>query len=140
MVCLNLPLDIRYKPENMYLVGIIPDAWQCGIKYSKTTCYPNGWLTHSAIALIVCDLPAACHIASMAGVSSHFYCSACNCYHRSTCGRVDFKKWEPHDREKLREYLEQWRDTATSSEHEKLFKAHGMHYSELWHLPYWDPS
>ncbi|KAG2076367.1 hypothetical protein BDR04DRAFT_1114419 [Suillus decipiens] len=83
--------------ENMYLMGIIPgpkqpslenlnhyiqplmndlvDAWQHGIKYSKTTCYPDGWLTHSTIALIVCDLPAACHIASMAGVSSHFYCS-----------------------------------------------------------------
>lgn len=26
-----------------------------------------------------------------------------------------------------------------SSEHEKLFKAHGVHYSELWHLSYWDP-
>ena len=22
--CLNLPLDIRYKPENMYLAGVIP--------------------------------------------------------------------------------------------------------------------
>ncbi|KAG2069420.1 hypothetical protein BDR04DRAFT_1128846 [Suillus decipiens] len=123
MACLNSPLDIRYKPENMYLMGIIPDAWQCGIKYSKTTCCPNGQLTHSAIALIVCDLPAAHHIASMAGVSSHFYCSACNCYHRSTCGRVDFEK-----------------DAATSSKCEKLFKAHGVHYSKLWHLPYWDPS
>ncbi|KAG2067678.1 hypothetical protein BDR04DRAFT_1026695, partial [Suillus decipiens] len=62
---------------------------------------PDGRLTHSAIALVVCNLPAAYHIASMAGVSSHFYCSVCNCYHRSTCGRVDFEKWEPHDREKL---------------------------------------
>jgi hypothetical protein len=24
LACLNLPLDIRYKPENMYLAGIIP--------------------------------------------------------------------------------------------------------------------
>ncbi|KAG2079157.1 hypothetical protein BDR04DRAFT_943455, partial [Suillus decipiens] len=97
-------------------------------------------LTHSAITAVVCDLPTARHIASMAGVGSHFYCSACNCYHKSTCGRVNFKKWEPQDREKLREYAEQWRDAATSSERERLFKAHGVCYSELWHLLYWDPS
>ncbi|KAG1850991.1 hypothetical protein C8R48DRAFT_612869 [Suillus tomentosus] len=76
----------------------------------------------------------------MAGVGSHFYCSACNCYHKSTCGRVDFEKWEPRNKVTLREYAEQWRDAATSSERERLFKAHGVRYSELWRLPYWDPS
>jgi hypothetical protein len=71
MACLNLPLDIKYKPENMYLAGIIPglkqpslenlnhyihllindlvDAWQRGIKFSNTACYPHGWLTRSAL-------------------------------------------------------------------------------------------
>ncbi|KIK31569.1 hypothetical protein CY34DRAFT_62627, partial [Suillus luteus UH-Slu-Lm8-n1] len=150
------------KPENMYLAGVIPgpkqpslenlnhyirpliddlvDAWQRGIKFSKTACYPHGRLTRSAIAPVVCDLPAARHIASMAGVGSHFYCSVCDCYHKSTCGRVDFEKWKPRDRATLREYAEQWRDAATSSERERLFKAHGVRYSELWRLPYWDPS
>jgi len=107
MACLNLRLDIRYKLENMYLAGIISglkqpsleslnhyihplindlvDAWQRGIKFSNTACYPHGRLTHSAVTAVVCDLPAARHIASMAGVGSHFYCSACNCYHKSTC-------------------------------------------------------
>ncbi|KIK17455.1 hypothetical protein PISMIDRAFT_15089 [Pisolithus microcarpus 441] len=28
MACLNLPLDVRYKPENMYLAGIIPGPKQ----------------------------------------------------------------------------------------------------------------
>ena len=28
MACLNLPSDIRYKPENMYLAGIIPGPKQ----------------------------------------------------------------------------------------------------------------
>jgi len=31
-------------------------------------------------------------------------------------------------------------NTATSSEHERLFKAHSVHYSELWCLLYCDPS
>lgn len=128
-VCLNLPLDIRYKPENMYLAGIIPgpkqpslknlnhyiwpliddliDAWECGIKFSKTAYYPTSQLTHSAVPLIVCDLPAACHLSSLAGVSSHFYCSACKCYHKSTYGRVDYENWEPHDSNELQRYAEQ---------------------------------
>jgi hypothetical protein len=162
MACLNLPLDIRYKPENMYLAGIIPgpkqpslehlnhyirplindmvDSWERGIKFSKTACFPTGRLARSAIALAVCDLPAARHLASLAGTGSHFYCSACNCYHKTTYGRVDFDSWKPRDKDELRKFAEQWRDAATTSEREKLFKAHGVRYSELWRLPYWDPS
>lgn len=162
MACLNLPSEIRYKPENMYIAGIIPgpkqpsleklnhyirplvddmvDAWERGIKFSKTARYATGRLTRSAIALAVCDLPAARHLASLAGIGSHFYCSACKCYHKTTYGRVDFETWEPRDKETLREFAERWRDAETSFERERLFKSHGVRYSEMWRLPYWDPS
>ncbi|KAG2738847.1 hypothetical protein P692DRAFT_20638351, partial [Suillus brevipes Sb2] len=151
-----------YKPENLYLAGIIPgpkqpslehlnhyirpliddmvDSWERGLKLSKTACYPTGRLTRSAIALAVCDLPAARHLASLAGTGSHYYCSACNCYHKTTYGRVDFERWEPRDKDRLREFAEQWRDATTTSERARLFKDHGVRYSELWRLPYWDPS
>ena len=81
MACLNLPLDVRYKPENMYLAGIIPGpkqpslenlnhyirplvqelvaSWERGVWYSKTANFPQGHLTRSTVALVVCDLPAA---------------------------------------------------------------------------------
>ncbi|KAG2335990.1 hypothetical protein BDR05DRAFT_897382 [Suillus weaverae] len=162
MACLNLPSDIRYKPENMYLAGIIPcpkqpslehlnhyiqplindmvDSWECSIKFSNTACFPTGRLTCSAIALAVCDLPAARHLASLTGTGSHFYCSTCNCYHKTMYSRVDFDSWEPHDKDELWKFAEQWRDAATTSEQEKLFKAHSVCYSELRCLPYWDPS
>ncbi|KIK35812.1 hypothetical protein CY34DRAFT_95451, partial [Suillus luteus UH-Slu-Lm8-n1] len=162
MACLNPPLDIRYKPENMYLAGINPspkqpslehlnhyiqplindmvDSWERSIKFSKTACFPTGQLTHSAIALAVCDLPATRHLASLAGTSSHFYCSTCNCYHKTMYGRVDFDSWKPRDKDELRKFAEWWRDAVTTSEREKLFKSHGVRYSELWCLSYWDPS
>ncbi|KAG2029335.1 hypothetical protein BDR03DRAFT_881069, partial [Suillus americanus] len=111
-----------------------------GIKFSKTACFPTGWLARSAVVLAVCDLPAARHLASLAGTSSHFYCSECNCYHKTTYGRVDFESWKPRDKDELQKFAEQWRDAATTSEREKLFKAHGVRYSEMWRLPYWDPS
>ena len=162
MACLNLPLEIRYKPENIYLAGIIPGpkqpslenlnhyirplitqlatSWEKGVRYSRTANYPQGRVTRSAIALAICDLPAARHLAALAGTGSHFFCSACSCYHKANYGRTDFEKWVPRDKEKLRQYAEQWRDAPTTAERERLFKEHGIRYSELWRLSYWDPT
>ena len=162
MACLNLPLDVRYKLENMYLAGIIPGpkqpslenlnhyicpliaqlatSWKQGVRYSRTANHPGGRVTRSAIVLAVCDLPAARHLAALAGTGSHFLCSACNCYHRANYGRTNFEKWVSRDKDKLCQYAEQWRDAPTMAEHERLFKAHGIQYSELWQLPYWDPT
>jgi hypothetical protein len=79
--CLNLPLEICYKPENMYLAGVIPgprehrltelnhymcpvidqlsDSWEWGVRFTRTANHPNGHDSHSAIAIAVCDLPGA---------------------------------------------------------------------------------
>lgn len=162
MACLNLPLEIHYKPENMYLAGIIPgpkqpslenlnhcirpliqdlaSSWSQGVRYLRTANFPNSHTMHSAVALVVCDLPAARHLAVLAGVGSHFIYSACNCYHKTNYGRVNFLNWVPQYKNKMCEYAEQWRDAPTSAEQEKIFKEHGIHWSELWHLPYWDPA
>ncbi|KIK16136.1 hypothetical protein PISMIDRAFT_113905 [Pisolithus microcarpus 441] len=162
MACLNLPSDIRYRPENMYLAGIIPGpkqpslenlnhyirplindlvaAWEQGIRFSRTGNYPNGRVTQSAIALAVCDLPAACHLAAFASIGSHFFCSACNCYHKANYGRTNFQNWKPRDKDQLHQHAEQWRDATTLAECDRLFKEYGVCYSELWRLPYWDPS
>ena len=32
-----------------------------------------------------------------------------------------------------------WRDASSESQRKKLFQAHGVRWSELWRLPYWDP-
>lgn len=162
MACLNLPPDVQYKPENIYLAGIIPGpkqpslehlnhyiwplvddmvtAWNQGIRFSRTANYPNGRVTRSAVALVICDLPAARHLAAFAGVRSHFFCSACNCYHKTNYARTDFHNWTTRDRDKTRHFAEQWRDAPTSAERDKIFKEHGVRYSELWRLPYWDPA
>ncbi|TFK45236.1 hypothetical protein OE88DRAFT_1640188 [Heliocybe sulcata] len=162
MACLNLPYDIRYKPENMYLAGIIPGprephltdlnhyvrplvddmsmSWSKGVFYSKTALHPLGRLTRSAIAAVVCDLPAARQAAALAGHNSHHYCSVCQRVHRATVGETDFEGWSLRDVDALHRHAEEWRDAPTSKEQEKLFKMHGIWWSELWCLPYWDPT
>ena len=161
--CLNLPLDICYKPENMYLAGIIPgptepsgdqlnhfleplidelvDSWERGVQFSHTASQRDR-ITRSAIACVVCDLPAARKSAQFAGVSSHFYCSACHCVHTSTLGRtdVDSECWQFRDKVELRDYTYQYRDAKSLKEWNKLFSSHGVRWSPLWRLPYWDPA
>ena len=161
--CLNLPPHLRYKPENMY-AGIIPGpdephltelnhymrpliddllvSWERGVRYSQTACHPTGRDTRSAMVLDVCDLPAARKISAAAGHGSHFYCTICHCYHQTTLGRVDVHSaaWIPRDPQTLRQHAEAWKNALTAKAQEKLFQANGLRWSELWRLPYWDPT
>ena len=103
MVCLDLPPEICYKPENMYVAGIVPGPKQPSITelnpyieplmdqlvqswcrrtwFSCTTCHPSGQLTCSAIAAAVMDLPTTCHTSQLVLFSSHHFCTVCQCYH-----------------------------------------------------------
>jgi hypothetical protein len=161
--CLNLPMDVRYKPENMYLAGIIPgphepsgdqlnffmnplvddmvESWERGVQFSRTASSADR-VTRSAIACVVCDLPAARKTTQLAAATSHFYCSACHCFHSSTLGRTDIDSpdWKLRDKDTLRRHAEVYRDAASSAERHRLFVKHGVRWSSLWRLPYWDPA
>ncbi|KAF8230130.1 hypothetical protein L208DRAFT_1205313, partial [Tricholoma matsutake] len=162
--CLNLPLDIQYKPENMYL-SIIPGPcgpkltelnhyirpvvndfvilWECGVHFSKTATHASGRNTCSAIGLVVCDLPGTRKVSQAASISSHFYCTVCNCYHLTTLGRINFDTadWTPKDATatELCRHAEEWKNAPTVKDQEKAFKLNGIQWSELWWLPYRNP-
>jgi hypothetical protein len=162
MACLNLPLEIRHNTENIYVAGIIPGlqepslseinhylrpllddmllSWERGVKLSWTALHQAGQTTRSALAIAVCDLPAARRTSGMASQSSFHYCSVCECCHSATLGRHDPENWTPRDPGKLRQQAEEWKNAPTEAAQQKLFKKHGMRWSELWRLPYWDPT
>ncbi len=158
MACLNLPPEIRYKAQNMYIAGIIPGpvepkltegnhflrplvdnleiAWKCGILYTHVT----GRLIRLAVACAVCDLPAARKISCLAGVRSDYICSVCKLHGQGELGNLDYNAWRPRDAGELREAAENWKAAPSSSAQKKLFKSFGVRWTELWRLPYWDPS
>ncbi|OCH84644.1 hypothetical protein OBBRIDRAFT_815396 [Obba rivulosa] len=158
---LGLPAERRYKAENMYLAAIIPGpgepslealnyylqpivhalvvSWQRGIFYSRVATEPNGCVSRSAIAAAVIDLVAARKTAQLASHSAHIYCSVCTCSVWDTRGCTDFDNWVCRDPAEMRRQAKKWRDDASQSEHEKIFQSHGVRWSELWRLPYWDP-
>ncbi|KJA18365.1 hypothetical protein HYPSUDRAFT_121010, partial [Hypholoma sublateritium FD-334 SS-4] len=162
--CLNLPLSIRYQPENMYVAGIVPGpkephddelnhyirpviddfllSWERGVHYSRTACHPTGRDTRSAVALCVCDLPGARKLSQTAGIGSNHYCSVCHCWGIATVGRSDFDHpdWKPKEALDQREKAELYRTASTTAEQNARFKQHGIRWSQLWRLPYWDPA
>lgn len=160
MACLNLPPEIRYKPENLYaaiipgphqpsltdlnhyvrpLVDDMVESWERGVRYSRTATRPSGLTTRSAVVAAVMDLPAARHASQLAHHSAHIYCTICQCRDRSTLGRTDYQTWVFRDDAELRKQAELWRAADKTSERDKIFKEHGTRYSEFWRLDYWSP-
>jgi hypothetical protein len=162
MACLNLPYDIRYKPENMYLVGIIPGpivphnaelnhylaplvddmkvSYHNGVSYSRTALYPNGRTVRSAIVVEICDLVGARSLAGLMPATSNHPCSVCNLQPMDQVGRCDHETWQMRDVEELRHIAKLWQSATTLGDQAKIYSTHGVRYSVLWELEYWDPT
>lgn len=158
MVCLDLPPEIRYKPENIYVAGIVPgpkqpsmtelnsyieplvdqleQSWYRGTQFSRTTHHPSGQLTCCAIAAAVMDLLATRHTSQLAPVTSHHFCTVWQCYHISNLNRTDHANWREQDNDALRKHAEEWRDASSSKDQKTIFTNYGTRWSVLWKLPY----
>jgi len=161
LVCLNLPPDIRYKIENVFLVGIVPgphepsthqvnhllrplvddllQLWSPGIYLRRTAKYPNGRLVKGALIPVVCDLPAARRVAGLGGHSCTRFCSEC-LQKLEDINDLDTSSWVPRNCEEHRKHAAAWRDASTHEKRNEVFKEYGAKWSELLRLPYWDPT
>jgi hypothetical protein len=162
LACLNLPVEIRYLPENMFL-AIIPGprepqtaeishylrpvidecvaAWKPGLHLSKTPSSPTmGRDVEVGIVISVNDLPAARKVSGTAAHGSDFYCTVCNGFGRGNLYNTDFNTWISWDVDDMRRQAEAWRDAETLKEKDAIFDKHGVRWSELWRLSYWNPG
>jgi hypothetical protein len=161
MVCLNLPPEARFKSENMFLVGIIPGpnepskdeinhflrplvddllkSYSDGVYYTRTWKYPKGRKTRSALALIICDLPAARQALGFTGPQSTNFCSYCKLQLKDI-NDLNVGNWEPRSCEEHRKLAFEWRDASLEAPRRaEITSKHGVRYSEFLRLPYLDP-
>lgn len=162
MVCLNLPPHLRYRIENMFLVSVIPGPnhpsltetnellrplvddllkfWNPGVFFSRTWKYDKGRLVRCALVPLICDLPAARQIMAFASHSAKKFCCYCGVV-KADIDNLDMKSWPPgvSSREEWVRIAEEWK-AGSVEERTKLFEEHGIRYSELLRLPYWDPT
>ena len=160
MVCLNLPPEERFKSENMFLAGIIPgpkepsmqeinhflkplvddllDSYVNGVRYTRTWKHPNGRKTRTALALIICDLPAGRQALGFTGPQSANFCSYCK-LQLKCINNLDVSSWESRSSEEHRKLAFEWRDTLLDKRRAEITSKYGVRYSEFLRLPYLDP-
>lgn len=160
MICYNLPPDLRYLPENMYLVGVIPGPgkpsleqinnalqplvndflpfWFPGVRFSRTANHRNGRLVNAIVVTLVMDLLAARQVAGIGFPSHRLLCSCCGIT-QDDLENFDPSTWPPRpSREHIRQALA-WRDAPDVDTQTQLASENGARYSALLGLPYWDP-
>jgi hypothetical protein len=163
LVCLNLPPSMRYKPENMFLAGVIPGPneppltalnhyltplmdemlafWEPGIKLSKTYNYPMGRLVLCALVAVICDLIAAKKIAGFTSATHEHFCAVCHCTRsKHTYGDTDHQSWKRRTNEECRQSAAAYKAAQTKEEQLKVAEQSGVCWSELLRLPYFDVS
>ncbi|CDO75810.1 hypothetical protein BN946_scf184951.g8 [Trametes cinnabarina] len=160
LACLNLPPHLRFRPENIYLAAIIPgpkepsldqlnhllrplvdelyELWARGLFLERTALRFVGRFLRVALVPLVCDLPALRKAAGFASHAAKWFCSFCRLIKKLICN-IERATWPTRSAKEHRHLAAQWRDAATEAERQGLFKEHGVRWSELLRLPYWDP-
>lgn len=162
LACLNLPIAIRYKPENVWvtiiggpheppleqvnhyyrhLVEELLRAWVAGIYLSRTPKHPLGRLVRCAVALFINDMKGARKVGGLIGENAlENYCQCCDNSGRGSKGRWDYQNWKSRDWGPIKEAAFRWRDAATKAEQEEILKTFGVRWTEFWRLPYFHPG
>ena len=159
MVLLNLPESERYKYKNMYLAGVIPgpskpsmeqinhvltllvkellEFWN-GVFFTSTARYASGRFVKGALIPLVCDMLAARQVAGLGSVTSKYFCTFCRLPIQEI-ENLSKHTWPARLLHEQVVWAREWRDCKSEREREQLFKLHGVRWSALLDLPYWNP-
>lgn len=159
LVCHNIPVHLRYRPENIFLLGIIPGPgepdmdqmnqimipivdnfrrlYKDGVHFSGLDERCASLLVRCALIALVCDLAAARKVAGFMGHSAkEFFCSFC------TLSRAAITQIEDLTPRSLENHLRDaitHRDAPTPAARAAILSETGVRWSELLRLPYWNP-
>lgn len=159
LFCQNLPLEERQKPENIYLAGVIPGPgkpstsqinhsislvvddletlWKTGVKYTHTSKRKDGVLVRAAGAPVICDALGCRQLCGHGSPTSTFFCTFCWLRY-SDIENLDMSSWPQRDLRQHRYWAELWQ-ISNEETREQIFKDHGIRYTPLFRLPYFDP-
>ena len=115
-------------------------AWRPGFKCSCTADSESGAVVEAGILLSINDMPAARKIAGLQGHMSGLICSRCQLRGKNQIYNTDHSLCVPRDVEELRHWSRAYKEAQTLSERKNIFENHGVRWSSLWLLDYWDPT
>lgn len=159
MVCMNLPPSVRYRVENVYLVGMIPgphepslhhlnhlirpliaellEFYDPGVFFNRTAQYEYGCLVKGVLIPVICDLPAMRKVTGFMGHTSNYMCSFCK-LEKKNIDNFDVDSWPRRTREEHDRHAREWLAAETVEDRANILDKHHVRFSELLNLPYWD--
>lgn len=161
LTVMNLPLTVRYKRENVLLVGIIPGPhepshdinsflmplvedllsfWD-GVELDVHGCHKK--LVRCALLCAACDHPAGRKTCGFLGHSACLGCSKCMKQFTGTVGDMNYSGFDRHNwtfrsNESHRRAVQELKQYTTRTALEEAESRLGCRYSELLKLPYFD--
>ncbi|SMN01974.1 hypothetical protein SPONN_281 [uncultured Candidatus Thioglobus sp.] len=150
---INLPRGVRFKRENVILLGLIPGPSEPSVINSYIAPHVSDFLSlwdgvnfltsdHShqiirgALICVACDLPAARKVSGFLSHAANFGCSRCYSeFSTGVFGKNDYsgfsrESWVVRTNEKHRQNI---------TKRKGLESKFGCRYSSLLELPYFDP-
>ncbi|KAF9487107.1 hypothetical protein BDN71DRAFT_1485381 [Pleurotus eryngii] len=141
MVCLNIPPQMRFEPENMFLVGVIPSPGKPSLhqlNHFLRLLHTDGQLVLLALIPVICDSLAARQVSGFHAITSAFFCTLCYLV-MDDISNFNKATWPQR---RLSHHLScaiRWRDADSTKEREDILTQTGIRWSELLRLPYWNP-
>ena len=159
MVVLNFPPHLWFLFRNMYLAGVIPgpgkpsldqinhalsllvtellEFWK-GVYYTAMYASQAGCLTKGVLIPLVCDMLAARQLIGLSSATSTLFCTCC-LLPIQDIENLDKSTWPARDLVEQIEKARRWRDFGNEGDRYTYFKEHGVRWSVLLELPYWNP-
>jgi Transposase family tnp2 len=158
LVVLNLPLHLRYAPENMFPIFtpggreptteelnnlLRPFVDQLIAVYSDGIIIrmrQGGFRTEldlrGMLAIIIADTPAAKKIGGFASHAQRWFCHMCRLGREEMESNLEPATWSRLCPEHHDALAKAWRDAPTTKLREELFSFYGVRFSELHRIPY----
>lgn len=161
LVCYNLPVHLRFRRENICLVGIIPgpkqptgqelnhflqpmvndliSLWTTGVWLSRTSRYPTGRLVRAALGPVICDLAASRPLSGFTAHNAYRFCSRCLLHLHDIAHTIIHAALTPRDPQTHRELAYIWLGAPSTQHRTILEQDTGVKWTILLELEYWDP-
>jgi hypothetical protein len=159
LYCLNLPPEVCYLPENVFIVGLTPSPskptaatlmplldplmktileYDLPGKITSTYYHPEGVKVSAQIVSLVADLPAAREAGGFLSYAATMFCSIC-LLRRDEKGRLDYWLWPKRVSATVLKQAKSWLRKPTKTKRIEQERKTGVRWCSLHLLLYRDP-
>lgn len=158
LYCLNLPLEIRFLSENVYILAMMPrdgaDIWTMPhvldtlrdrlIEYDlpgkllPTFSHPNGVMGAARVYMTIADLQASKKLTGSAAATANYFCTYC-LLHYNDLDSLDYNSWTPRNIETVQRQALEYQAIIGKTKKEEFVTATGVRWTPLYDFSHWDP-